>query len=183
MHFTASTFPFWHRVSLTQQRMQWLPSLLYYAPLQAAASGVKSALWVSSHPGPAPLPLPHHQMPLGQPSLTPQTPARLKSAWNGPWTSWQIRLAPKSRRQMKTYGDTFFPLYFPHILKLLGVSPAPQQLSEPSWARPLSIDSHETFLILLRDHTWALLYQCCQISFLIFQVKTVFPLPLTWVCV
>lgn len=42
----------WHWLSLTQQCVQWLPLLLYYAPLQAAAVGVKSVFWVSSHPSP-----------------------------------------------------------------------------------------------------------------------------------
>lgn len=65
-------------------------------------------------------------------------------------------MALEGRRQLKNYGDTSFPLYLPHILKLPGVSPGPQQLSECSWASPLSIASHETVPILLRDHTWGL---------------------------
>lgn len=158
MHLTASTCPGWHWLSLSQQCLQWLPFLLYYAPLQAAALGVQSALWVFSHPSPAPLHLPHHQMPLGQHSLTLQWPARLKSPWGTPW---EIRFSPEGRRQLKSYGDTSIPLYLPPISKLHGVSPAPQQPSDPS----LSIASHETFPILLRDHIWGSAKSVLQIFF------------------
>lgn len=178
MHLTASIFPVWHWLSLVCQWMQWLPLLLYYAPLQAAAFGVKSVLWVSSHPSPAPLPLPHHQMPLGQPSPSLQPPARLKSSWGGPWTPWEIRLAPEGRRHMKNCGDASFPLYLPPISKLLGVSVAPQQLSEPSQASPLSKVSCETLLTLLRDHTWGPVMPLLQNFFFGIADKNYFALTL-----
>ena len=73
---------------------------------------------------------------------------------------------------MKSYGDTSFPLYLPPISKLLGVSPAPQQLSEPSQV------SHETVMIRLRDHTWGPVMSVLQNFFLGIAGKNYFALTL-----
>ena len=75
---------------------------------------------------------------------------------------------------MKSYGDTSFPLYLPPISKLLGVSPAPQQLSEPSRV------SHETVMIRLRDHTWGPVMSVLQNFFLGIAGKIILPSPLRW---